>query len=154
MIQSLKTCWRILTGFSELRSAPAEFRASERISRSLLSKREYAANNNRVKHNAFLPPPNLEHSVYRTSSLDDSAIWKLGRSYVAEPRGKTLKGRGDLRASVILDTGLTLNSDPAPHPLHANIIGWPTDKHEQLQLAVELAEAASLVVAPAEPPSN
>ena len=154
MIQSLKTYWRMLKGFFELGSAQSEIRPSECISRFLVHTSEYSVTKQRVKHNAFFPPPNLKHSVYRTSGLDDSAIWEIGRSYVAEPREKTLKGRGDLRANVIFGVGLTLASDPTPHPLHANIIGWPTDKDEKLQLSIELAEAASLVVAPTHSPSR
>jgi len=82
-------------------------------------------------------------SVYRTDTVDEGEIWEIGRKYVAEPQGKTIRARGDLLAEVILHVGLEVVPDPKPHKLHANIVGWPNEKNEQRMIAVELANAAT-----------
>ena len=111
------------------------------MSRSLFRKRD-----NTVKYQAFMPPPNLKLSVFRTSNLSNSQIWEIGRQIASSqcpPRN--LYGRADLQALEVLKCGLQIDPDDNP-PRHANIIGWPQEKSEQKLKAMKLAEAAKLVL--------
>jgi len=117
---------------------------SENISRFILSKNHFAASKKRVKYNAFLPPPDLELSVFRISGLPDNQIWEIGREIVAQPQGKTAKGRGDFLAALATENELSIIPDQEPHELHANIIGWPENKAKQKLIAAKLADKAEL----------
>ena len=57
---------------------------------------------------------------------------------------KPLLGRADIIASSVLNQKLRVESDSAPHPRHANIIGWPPDKGEQKEIALVLAAESQL----------
>jgi hypothetical protein len=63
------------------------------------------------------------------------------------PQGKTLYGRGDVLASVVGNSNLTIIPDDDP-PRHANIVDWPEDKSAQKLLAIELAKQTTLRVIP------
>jgi hypothetical protein len=101
-----------------------------------------------VKPLAFMPALNKNLSVFQTSvfhinGLNESSIWEIGESYIARPQEKNLYGRGDILAAVIETAKLRVDYDNTP-PRHANIIGWPKEKHEQKSLAQELAAEAKL----------
>ena len=83
-------------------------------------------------------------SVYRSSELREHAIWELGNDKVAIPRQKPLVGRADLLAADVSDADrdLRIEPDPIPHPRHANISGWPTQKDKQKLIAIKLAGKA------------
>ena len=84
-------------------------------------------------------------SVFRILALTDAAIWSLGQDHVANPRGATIYARADLIVAAILGVGLHV--DPAePPPRHANIVGWPTEKHASMSLAQQLAAEAVLIM--------
>ncbi len=121
---------------------------SEQITRYILSKSHYSKVNRTVKYAAYLPAPNGETSVYRTSELAEADIWDIGQEYVAQPREKTLYAKGYTTASVIINTGLSVVPETTPHPLHANILSWPSEKHEQKMLALEIANQATLTLHP------
>jgi hypothetical protein len=91
-----------------------------------------------------MPPSNLKLSVYRSSELHEDAIWELGNHHVAIPRHKPLVGRADLLASDVSDADreLKIEPDTTPHPRHANISGWPTQKDKQKLIAIKLASKA------------
>lgn len=67
----------------------------------------------------------------------------MGQTYVAEPRNKTLYGRGDITISLVHQVGLDVVADNDP-PRHADITGWPEDKSKRKILAMQLAAEASL----------
>lgn len=121
---------------------------SERIARYILSKRHFSTSNRTVKYGAYLPAQNGETSVYRTSTLPEAEIWKIGKQYVAEPMDRTLYARGDTPVSVIVKTILEVVPEITPHPLHANIVKWPSGKDEKKMLAVEIANEATLEIYP------
>jgi len=121
---------------------------SEQIARYILSKRYFSVSNRAVKYGAYLPAPNGETSVYRISNIPEKEIWDIGREYVAEPSKRTLYAKGDTTAALITKTGLEIVPETTSHPLHANILNWPTEKHEQKMVAVEIANEATLVVQP------
>lgn len=143
MIRFLKTLLHTLIGSSaEEQVVVGSVASTELITRYVLNKRQFSVLNKRIKPAAFLPPPNLQMSVYRTEAIDESAIWDIGTKYVAEPQDKVLCARGDLSAEKFADFGLEIVPDVRPHPLHANVEGWPTEKDKQKMIAVELANAA------------
>lgn len=96
-----------------------------------------------VRYKAFLPAPNNKTSVFRTSGLDESAIWGIGQS-VASKRTQILKGRADIEALHIFKQGLRIEPSTITHPLHADII-WPDERSKQKLIAVELAAKAHFV---------
>jgi len=122
--------------------------ASEQIARYILSKRQFSASNRTVKYGAYLPAPDGETSVYRISNLSDDAIWTIGQEYVAKSSSRSLYGRGDTAAEVIMTTGLDIVPEVTPHPLHANIVNWPSEKDERKILAIEIANEAVLTLPP------
>ena len=64
---------------------------------------------------------------------------------MAGPSGRPLLGRAEIKAQDASDVGLGIEPDSKP-PRHANLVGWPNEKHERMSMAQELAARASLVV--------
>lgn len=118
--------------------------ANELLARFIFSKQHFSRENNRVKHNAFLPTPEGETSVSRIDTLDENAVWTIGQE-VASVRQQMLYGRGDIKASRVFSIGLNVVPTETP-PHHANIVKWPAEKSEQKLRAMELAGAAKLVL--------
>ena len=113
--------------------------AAEILARYIYYRNHYRPSDNTVKYSAFMPPADKRLSVFRTSGLEEYAIWILGESLRAQP----LKGRADITAAAVRETGLALDADDIP-PRHANIVGWPDD-HSAIELkALELSERSHL----------
>jgi len=96
-----------------------------------------------IRPEAFIPHPYTDLSVTRHKSLLEENIWVIGQE-VADKRGLTLYGRGDIYAVAILKQNL--NVQPAPvdnNPNHANIVGWPEEKSAQKIIAMKLAALAT-----------
>ena len=148
MIRFLKVFWDTFRGDNAKHRAPDSIASNERVTRYILSRKQFSRENKRIKYAAFLPPRDLELSVYRTNRLDGGEIWEIGKRFVAEPQGKTVLARGDLQAATIVEVGLGAAADTQPHKLHANIVGWPAEKSEQKMLAIEFANAASIEFPP------
>lgn len=146
MAQFLKRLLAIFYGSAHKPSQQDSVAANEQIARYILSKRYFSISNRTVKYGAYLPAPNGETSVYRISNIAEEEIWDIGRKYVAGPSKRTLHARGDTTAIAITKTGLDIAPEATPHPLHANIVNWPTEKDEQKMLAVEIANEATLVM--------
>ena len=131
---------------------PAQVSSEEPLSRYLLQSGHFSRQHSRVKPNAFLPEPRgLATSVFRTYGLTETEIWEIAGAHVSGPTGRPVYGRADILASQVEATGLRVNPDNVPER-HANIVGWPQRKDEQLALAQELAAAAVLRLR-ASPPS-
>jgi hypothetical protein len=144
---------RLLSHFVSSTPAQAEdkFRhapeAPEPLARFIFPKNHFGRQTQRPKPDAFLPiglP--LQTSVFRTLALTPSQVWDIGHE-ISSRRGRTLRARADISAGSIFDVGLLIDPDNTP-PRHANIVGWPEEKHGQLMLATELAEAATLCLRP------
>jgi len=152
MIRRLQVFSKILSVFTSRKLPNDVVSPSERISRYFVQKKGRCSTlKNTVSYGAFMPPPNLRESVYRTTNKTSAEIWEIGELFVAGPmsektgKTKTVQGRADITAVQITSKkGLNVSPDTAPHPLHANIIGWPEAKDEQKMLAVELANEALL----------
>lgn len=146
MTQFLKTLLDTLSEYIRNLSVTDDVGPSERITRYIMSTSQFSVKNSIVKHNAFMPPKNRKQSVYRTSALSEQKIWQIGNDCVAAPQEKNIYARGDLVALYIFKTGLKVVPDKKPHPKHADITGWPEEKHEQLMLAKVLAKKATLQI--------
>ncbi len=59
-----------------------------------------------------------------------------------------MKARGTCEARVILDQNLKFDADGIPHPRHANLIGWPTAKHERKNIQQKIAAEMTLEMRP------
>src|SRR5215210_3286498 len=106
----LRWFWRSLVAISQNKPETAlgdsglarwPVHSGENVARFIFSRSHFTTNPPRVKFNAFLPPADLELSVYRTSGLQEVEIWELGKTRVAVPSGRTLKARGDFRAGSV-----------------------------------------------------
>ena len=116
------------------------------LARFIYSSSHFSRENKRVKHNAFMPASDGKTSVYRTKELSQPEMWVIGQD-VAQARKQTLYARGDIVAADVSKLGLRiLPSEPPPY--HANIEGWPDDKSAQKLKAIDLADAAKLVIRP------
>jgi len=126
-----------------LNNTPSQIDISEIITRFIVEGSKYARTKNSVRYSAFIPAPNGETSVFRVSTITLDETWEIGEM-VADQRGKTLYGKADVGVAVIENTGLRVEPDTRPHPLHANIIDWPTEKSEQKLMAMKIADEAAL----------
>ncbi len=95
-----------------------------------------------IRHQAFMPPPSLKHSVFRIYDLSEQDIWALGVEKVEPKRGRVI-GRGDLRVSGIIENTLRVEPDNDPDSRHADIVGWPDDRNFRATIAKVLAALAS-----------
>lgn len=114
---------------------------AEPITRYIFSSSHFSTQNNRVKHNAFMPSSG-EASVFRTDSLPEPEIWAIGQG-ISTQRGQQLHARGDLLTRDVLSLSLAVEPSEPP-PRHANITGWPQGKDEMKLKAIELAGKATL----------
>jgi len=118
--------------------------SEESLARFIFSSSHFSSENKRVKHNAFMPAPDGKTSVFRTKGIDWTAVWEIGEE-VAKTRSQTLYARADIAAGEVSKVGLRV-APSEPPPRHCNIEGWPTEKSAQKLVAMDLAEAATLVV--------
>ena len=111
----------------------------ELLARFIVNSNEVRADGT-VRPQLFLPYQRVALSVNRHRDASVAETWTLGQQ-VAEQRGKTLLGRADVRASACRIPPLDVVPSPIlPHnPNHADVIGYPPRKDEQLSLAAKLA---------------
>ncbi len=118
---------------------------SEILSRFILQRNWYRSSNNTVKYAAFMPnPKNGETSVFRTTGISDEEIWLIGEREVATRRGKSIAGRADIEAAVVISLSLRVVPSEPPER-HANITGWPDERSAQKLIAIKLAEKARFI---------
>lgn len=95
-----------------------------------------------VTHRAFMPPPDLQLSMFNVFGLLSNAIWDLGEKVRSERGQPKLIGRADLGVPAILPTGLWIVKDEPPHR-HVVLVGWdPVDKAKRKAKAQQLAARA------------
>ena len=124
--------------------SPAGIPPAEPLSRFIFSSSHFSRENLRVKHNAFMPATDGRTSVFRTIEMEQTTIWSIGEKIAAE-RTQTLHARGDILASDIFKAKLAVVPSEPP-PRHANIQDWPAEKSAQKLKAIELADAAKLIL--------
>ena len=113
------------------------------LARYLTSSSHYSKEKGFPRPGAFLPTPKGETSVFQIDGLDEEAIWGIAEQYVAPelPQNRRVHGRADVPTASVESLGLRVAPDNTP-PRHANIVGWPAEKDEQLSLAQELVKQA------------
>lgn len=98
---------------------------------------------NRVKPDAFMPPPNLELSVTRHLGLSQDDLWQIGHGIAEMRPDAKLHGRADITADIARKQSLDVKPTPQPdNHNHANIVGWPNEKSAQKIKAQEISAAA------------
>jgi hypothetical protein len=120
-------------------AAPVVVSALSPLARYLYERKHFSIQNGRVKERAFLPPPSLRLSVFVVDALSHGEIVALG-SGVTE---RELLAYAMLNNSVAAEQGLAVERDDTPLR-HAEIVGWPSEKEHQKEIARELAAAAQL----------
>ena len=127
-----------------------EIEASERISRFVLQSNRINKSTGQVKADAFLPNTKLvppQTSVCCSSTYEDEQLWNVAEVHLGASRAKatgkkTLYGCANVLAGEITKHGLTINRDDAPFNGHSNILGWPSSKDQQREVALLIAEAS------------
>ncbi|MCY2981717.1 MAG: hypothetical protein NTU79_23905 [Planctomycetota bacterium] len=106
-----------------------------------------------VKHKLFLPYKLVELSVNRHREATIEETWQAGRD-VASERQRTLHGVANIRASSCRTNKLDVKPDPQlpKNPNHANLVGYPPAKEDQMAIAKILA--ASIEGKWQEPPAQ
>ena len=120
---------------------------NENIARYLLENSKFTASTGNVRHHAFMPKA-LKTSVYRIDDCSESEVWSVGQEFIGDPQSKSVLARADFIASHIFDIGLAIKPDVSPHPRHATIEGWPTEKGAQKLKAMEMLKKVTLIVNP------
>jgi hypothetical protein len=114
---------------------------NELLARFILQSNE-TRNDGTVKPKLFLPYSRVELSVNRHREATSDETWQVGRD-VAAARGKTLYGISNIRASNCRIEPLNVAANPIlpSNPNHADIVGYPQKKEDQMSLATKLAAA-------------
>lgn len=102
-----------------------------------LVERHFVRTKQLVKPRAFLPElydGTLTTSVFDADGLSDDELWNVGIEHVADPRGKPLYGHAELQLAAVLAAALSVRSAEPP-PRHRELIGWSTDKEDQLSVS-------------------
>lgn len=104
-----------------------------------------------IRQDAFLPPRDLNLSVTRHGTLNESELWGCGRAVAAtvgHQRTTTLRGRCDLTVDAVDQQRLRVELAPlGGNSNHAHITGWPLEKSAQKSLAQRLAASAVYIAA-------
>ena len=109
---------------------------------STKSLRKYVRENNTVKPQLFLPYKHVELSVNRHRDCDECEIWDFGQA-IAEYRKMDFYGRSDIAVGSCTFDELSVVATPIrdhpqavpDNPNHADIVGFPAAKEDQLSLA-------------------
>lgn len=145
----LKSLTRALEGLW-IKVVAGSVTEDENLCRYIFNKSEFSIKNG-LKYNVFLPNRG-ETSVFRTyvpkiCNLSDKQVWDIGTDHVAVLRKRTLKARADFGAKCVCEhEQLSVMPETSLHYLHANLISWPYDKHEQMKAALILVDNAELKV--------
>ena len=156
----LRRFWTALRGYlsrEEVASHRADGRSSlapdselndrdDVLARFLLQKNHFKRAENRATPDAFMPPPDLQLSVYQITNVPEDKVWALGRAVLKEHPQPRLYGRADVRVGAVHEQKLKALQDDDP-PRHVNVVGWPSyaDGKDLLKsIAQQLAQSAKL----------
>ena len=114
---------------------------NELLARFILNSNE-TRDDGTVKPKLFLPYRRIELSVNRHREATSDETWQVGRD-VATARSKQLYGLSNIRASSCRIETLDVAATPilANNPNHADIVGYPPKKEDQMSLATKIAAA-------------
>jgi len=116
--------------------------AEESISRFLFSSNHFNTQN--VKYGAFMPAPDGHASVIRISQINEHEIHLIDSTVVSKSPDRLSKGRADFIADEAFKLGLKIEVDTKPHPRHANLTNYPSEKSLQKLQAMQLAARSKL----------
>lgn|SRR5258708_3221602 len=125
---------------------------SERLSRYIFNISSFKTSaKHHLESTAFLPNPKKDNtvSVYRTDKCDEDKVWWLSDRFVTRfmVARKQSIARADINASYVLaNPQLKLESCTRPHPRHANVSGWPSEKPAQKLIALKILQSAKIVI--------
>ena len=81
-----------------------------------------------MKPSAFFPPSDKKLSVFHTEKIKERQIWQLADQHLI--CDKCIQFRADISVASVRESELHIDLDNEPQH-HANIIGWPDEKHKQ-----------------------
>ena len=142
----------LLSTFLRLDWVPRAVAPDERTSHYIFDKKQFDEAKRSVKYAAFMPSKKTgDISVYRTAHCREWRVWALGEYFVARrrPDNVVLLARGDAVARAFVQQGLSIVAKRKPHPRHAIVTNWPSDKAGQRIKAIAVAQDALLFVNPA-----
>jgi hypothetical protein len=119
------------------------------LARYIFSKTHFKAQKNEVLAAAFMPlqpPKKAETSVSQIKGLSERQIWVIGEK-IGKKSQRNLKARAEIIIDIVNQSGLAIDPDRW-FGRHANIVGWPEKKSEQMNCANKLALAAKLKLPP------
>ncbi len=125
---------------------------AESLARFCTSSSWVAKTTGRVKHQAFLPAPDDDTSVYRVTSMTPEEIWGHAEQHFVNPENQPHKHHGAARieAGHVRTSGIDILAQEGP-PRHANLRGWPRHEDPELQksrrkeIATKIADKASFL---------
>lgn len=123
---------------------------SDILARFLLQRSHFKREENRATPEAFMPPPDLQLSVYRITGVPSDGVWTLATHVLAQHPQPRLYGRADINLRAVHLQKLKAFQDDDP-PRHVNVMGWPSysdGKSVLKSIAQELARGASLTLLP------
>lgn len=103
----------------------------------------------KATYKAFMPPPDLQLSMFQTDGIAAAEIRALAELNVLSGMspGRSIYGHADLSVAVLIAQNLQPIRDDDPDR-HTSVGGWPEggadDKEAHKEIALELADAASL----------
>jgi hypothetical protein len=106
----------------------------------------------RVKHQAFLPAPDHDTSVYRVCGMLPQEICDHAERYFVDTDNQPHKHHGAalIEATSVRAAGIDATAHEGP-PHHANLRGWPRHEDPELQksrrkeVATKIADKASFL---------
>lgn len=110
----------------------------ENVARSIMSSSWVAKEKGRIKHNAYLPAPDDDTSVFRCTHLSAHEV----RDLMSADR-LTEHGAAVVQVGVIKEAGLQAVASEPPKR-HVNIRGWPNSPDPEEQKA-RRKEAAKVI---------
>jgi hypothetical protein len=100
---------------------------------------------------AFMPGPDGERSLYRTSGLEFCEVAAIGKDVALERPDKKLRGWAVLSASDVRKlSGFRLRVSEPPEG-HGIIDSWPAERIDKVSLAQSLAGVAGTIRFPFSP---
>ena len=118
---------------------------SEALARFCTSSSWVAKSIGRVKHQAFLPAPDDDTSVYRIHGMSEEEIWDHAATYFVNALGEPYSHHGAavVNTAVVRNAEIQVIADEGP-PRHANLRGWPKDTDPTAQKARRMAVATRI----------
>jgi hypothetical protein len=107
---------------------------SERLTRFVFDSKYLQGMNQAI----FKVGHTLKFSTYRTTRNSEAQIWAIGKKHVET--NKPILGRVDLAATSYTENNLQFEPNGKPHTRHNDVIGWNTNKPDDLEKRMALAQ--------------